>query len=105
MKVSPVYDEKVLGDAAGAVEGKVLHVQAVDISFWHEGEEIEPVKPIRVTMTPAEMPETGTSKQEVIHIDHDGEAAVVAQEKSAETEVIFEADSFSAYAIVHIELE
>ena len=68
MIATPVYDEEVIGAVADAVDGRVIHVQAVDISFFFDGEEIEPAKPIRVTMTPVEMPEA--DEQLVVHVDH-----------------------------------
>ena len=99
MIATPVYDEEVIGAVADAVDGRVIHVQAVDISFFFDGEEIEPAKPIRVTMTPVEMPEA--DEQLVVHVDHAGETEVVEQQESEATEVIFEAESFSVYAIVY----
>lgn len=106
LKAEPVYDEAVINSVADAVTGSVVHVQAVDITFLCDGVEIEPTKPIRVTMTPVEMPETDAAiEQAVIHFDHDGEATIVDQEESTENEVIFDADSFSVYAIVYTVIE
>lgn len=106
LKAKPVYDEAVISSVADAASGSVVHVQAVDITFLCDGEEIEPTKPIRVTMMPAELPETdAVVEQEVIHIDHSGEATVVEQQESAANEVIFDADSFSVYAIAYVVIE
>ena len=106
MKAEPVYDEAVINSVADAASGSVVHIQAVDITFLCDGEEIEPTRLIRVTMTPAELPETdAVVEQEVIHIDHSGEATVVEQKESTENEVIFDADSFSVYAIAYVVIE
>ena len=106
MKAEPVYDEAVISSVADAASGSVVHVQAVDITFLCDGEEIEPTRPIRVTMVPAELPETdAVVEQEVIHIDHSGEATLVEQKESTENEVIFDADSFSVYAIAYVVIE
>lgn len=103
MKVRAVYDEKVLGEMADAVEGNVVHVQAVDISFWYGGKEIEPMQPIRVVMTPLDVPDF--DEQTVVHVDDMGSAAVIEQENVAEPEAAFEVDTFSVYGLVYTKIE
>ena len=109
MKVTPIYDEQVLNEAADAVEkdenigGNVVQVQAVDISFWYEGMEIEPGKPIRVVMTPVAAPEFDT--QAVVHVDNTGEASVIEQEDEEVPEASFEVENFSVYCLVYIKIE
>ena len=103
MKVRAVYDEKVLGEMADAVEGNVVQVQAVDISFWYGGKEIEPMQPIRVVMTPVDVPDF--DEQTVVHVDDAGSASVVEQENVSEPEAAFEVDSFSVYGLVYTKIE
>ena len=53
--VTPVNGNSLVDTVSDAVNGEVLEVQAVDITFFDaEGREIEPAVPIRVSMIPAE---------------------------------------------------
>ena len=105
MSASPVNGNNLKGTVADAVNGEILEVQAVDIKFYDaEGNEIEPAIPIRVTLTPwASAHEDQTTQ--VVHIDKAGDAEVIEQaadaEPAGEREVVFDADSFSIYAIVY----
>ena len=123
MAVTPVEDEEILNAVAEPVEGQVLQIFAVDISFFNaDGEEIEPLLPIRVEMIPLsapdEEPETEASPvsaeqaenqiQTVVHLDGEGNASVMEQaedEISGEGAVGFEADSFSVYALIYSVIE
>ena len=82
------------------VDGNV--VEAIDIAFWNNDEEIEPLIPIVVTMSSAKIAEAEDTT--VVHIaDETGEATPVEQLEepvAAANEVVFEADSFSVYAVV-----
>ena len=110
MVVELVEDQDVITSVAGAVEGQVKRVHAVDISFFDaDGNEIEPRIPIRVSMSPAE-----AAKEEetpvVVHLDAAGETSLMEQsapdgsEAAAENAIVFEADSFSVYALVYTEI-
>lgn len=106
MEVSAVYDEEVLNAAAGAAESsetKVTKVQAADITFKDiEGNDIEPLVPIQVIMTPAERLPEETETTAVYHIDDQGEAAEVElKEETTPEAVVFDAESFSVYALVY----
>ena len=100
MRVSPVRDDATLSDieatvAADFVEVKQVH--AVDIAFFDAaGAEIEPLTPISVVMAV----ETLEAKQEavVVHVDDEGNAAVVGSDEAPA--VAFEANAFSVYAMV-----
>ena len=88
-----------------AVNGEILEVQAVDITFYDaEGHEIEPATAIRVTMSPAATQHAEEATQ-VVHIDDQNAVEVIEQAKDAvsenATDVIFDADSFTVYAIVY----
>lgn len=104
MSVSPINDETTLNAAAGSVEGTVSAVTAVDITFRNaEGEEIEPLVPILVSMTQTQTGENGSVA--VVHIDDEGKASVIEQQETDNEEILFEADEFSVYALVSIALE
>ena len=100
MILTPVEQEEVIDTVKETVEGTVKHIVAVDITFKDvNGNEIEPLKQINVTMSaPSIKEETET---EVVHIDNEGNGTLVDQEESAEDEVIFNTDSFSVYIIAY----
>ena len=91
-------------DSAADIEGTV--VAAVDITFYDaNGDVVEPLIPITVTMTSEEIANEGNLK--VVHVDTTAdeieEADVEAEAIEAEIEentVIFDADQFSVYAII-----
>ena len=101
MAVKPVASKQVLGAVTGAVDGPVTRVDAVDIVFTCGGKEIEPAKPIRVSMQPKQAaPE---AEPLVVHVQDDGSACQVdaMSTPAGETGVLFEADAFSVYALVY----
>ncbi|MBQ9663003.1 MAG: hypothetical protein IJV40_07655, partial [Oscillospiraceae bacterium] len=108
MYVSPVNGNNLKGLVSDAVNGEVLEVQAVDIKFYNtENEEIEPLVPIRVTMTPVRSQHASESTR-VIHIDREENTEVIDQatDSAAESgDVVFDADSFSIYAIAYVVID
>ena len=83
-----------------SVEGAV--VAAIDIAFWSDGQEIEPIIPVKVTMASQEIAAV-EELVEVVHIadeTFEAEGIIQAPESSAEDEVVFETQDFSVYAIV-----
>ena len=105
MSASPVNGNSLKNTVSDAINGEVLEVQAVDIKFYDaEGNEIEPATPIRVAITPWASAHVDQTTQ-VVHIDKAGDAEVIEQaadaEPASEREVVFDADSFSIYAIVY----
>ena len=106
--VTPVNGNSLMDTVSDAVNGAVLEVQAVDITFFNEeGREIEPAAPIRVIMTPAESRHENEAAR-VIHIDDEQNAEVIAQAPDAETEgreIAFDADAFTIYAIAYVAVE
>lgn len=104
MTVEPVVDETILNAAAGTVASEVSSLCAVDICFFNsQGEEIQPMLPIRVTMATAAVmvPENTV----VVHVDDAGAASQVENVETGEENVSFEADSFSVYVIVGTVIE
>ena len=84
-------------DSLADVNGKV--VAAVDITFTHEGSEIQPDVPVTVTMSSDEI--ANIKDPVIVHIpDYAEPEEVPVSENSAPEEVQFEADSFSVYAVI-----
>ena len=103
--VTPVNGSSLKDTVSDAVDGAVLEVQAVDITFFDaEGHEIEPAVPIRVVMTPAAT-QHAEEKTSVVHVDVAQQTAeLIEQAEGTETdnsEVVFDADAFTIYAIVY----
>ena len=130
MVVRDVEDEQTLSNIEDTVSDEfveVTRVHAVDISFWHDGVEIEPLVAISVMMSVPEVEEQ--EETVVVHVDDAGAAQVVDSQgeeqngatgvamempangqndeptgESAESEGTetqsFEADNFSVYAVV-----
>ena len=126
MVVRDVEDAQTLSNIEDTVSEdfvEVTRVHAVDISFWHDGVEIEPRVAISVMMS---VPEVEDEEEAVVvHVDDAGAAEVVdsqgeaqngatgvamempanaqsdapAEGEGVETQS-FEADSFSVYAVV-----
>ena len=103
--VTPVNGSSLKDTVSDAVDGEVLEVQAVDITFFDaEGREIEPAVPIRVVMTPAAT-QHAEEKTSVVHVDVAQQTAeLIEQAEGTETdnsEIVFDADAFTIYAIVY----
>lgn len=103
MSACPVYDEATLDDIVSHVEGEgtaVRKVHAVDITFRSAaGAEIEPLIPISVVMRVEELKQS--QQTVVVHMDDDGNAEVVEKtEEVTDTEIAFDAEAFSVYAVV-----
>ncbi|MBR0136796.1 MAG: hypothetical protein IJM15_00070 [Erysipelotrichaceae bacterium] len=102
MVVRPVKEEEVI-DAVNSTVNGVRNVQAIDITFYYKGTEIEPAVPIKVSLISSIIKDALSSA--VVHIDGDGEAEVVRNaDSSADSEIVFAADDFSTYVIVEKEI-
>ncbi len=94
MVLTPVSTSELPEDVNDAVEGAVVQVHALDISFYGpDGEELEPLKPIRVTMRPEEAP--AADNQAVVRVDKEGDYAVIAEQNHVDStgEISFETES------------
>ncbi|MBQ2109786.1 MAG: VWA domain-containing protein, partial [Bacteroidales bacterium] len=109
MKVRDIEaDDGVLDAVKSAVaDGSVVRkVQAVDISFWAGGVEIEPNGKIQVKITSDLIREASTPQ--IVHVpdaeDADSEAKVMATDPVAENsdEMSFESDRFSTYVVAEV---
>lgn len=78
MKIEVVDTSDVKDAVTSAVSGMVETVAAVDITFYDsDGNEVEPLVPIQVTMTNDDVFDDG--QPIVLHVDNEGEASVVEQ--------------------------
>ena len=115
MQVREVSDEAYVAEAIAQVAaeqyGEVKMFQAVDITFYDvDGNEIEPSKPIRVTMASDAIQEARMDEEQwqtIVHIPDQGDAEVISElpewyldSEPQENEVVFHADEFSVYAVV-----
>ena len=95
MVVTAIEEDEVFDLVNDAIEANVTKVRAVDITFWHNGEVVEPTQPINVTMRTLSM----TEPQTVVHIDDDENVEEMEADIKGKT-ADFLAESFSIYAIV-----
>lgn len=108
MQVAQVADDDVINaakeeaaDRAGMAD-EAVRALAVDISFKDSnGNAVEPAKPVRVAMSSQEI-----SRQDslaVVHVDDNQNAQIMkdSDSKSHEGTVLFDAESFSVYAVVY----
>ena len=100
MFVSSVSADSIRKAVNGVTEGEVEKIKAVDITFWYGGKEIQPEKPISVSMKASGYDEG--KQQSIVHVANDGKADVVAKAETsggiAESEFI--AEHFLIYAVV-----
>ena len=111
--VTPVYDSGVIAAVKDTVEQEVNSdtsdsvktvekVIAVDITFYCDGEEIEPAKAISVKMTSSELAKAEDAQ--VVHVDDSGDTSIVGATVSGNA-AEFESDTFSIYALVTVKEE
>ena len=101
MSVKMISASEVEESVSEAVDGKVRKVEAVDITFKNaDGDDVQPIKPIQVVITPSEAPKQAEDVA-VVHIDDAGEATVVEGVDTTDEAVVFEAESFSTYVVVY----
>ena len=100
MFVSSVSADSIRKAVNGVTEGEVEKIKAVDITFWYGGKEIQPEKPISVSMKASGYDEG--KQQSIVHVANDGKADVVAKAETsggiAESE--FTAEHFLIYAVI-----
>ena len=99
MQVTAVQDASVADVVNETVEGTVAGIKAVDISFYYEGEEIQPAegKSVSVKLTAEGL---GEAENEIVHIDDDGNAEIIADAEITDGSAAFDADHFSIYIVV-----
>lgn len=95
VKVTDVAKE----DVKAIISNKAKHVKdvaAVDITFYHNGQEIEPKGKVEVKL--ATQKEVAGEEHRVVHIKDNKEVEEIST--SSSTNASFKADSFSIYVIV-----
>jgi uncharacterized repeat protein (TIGR02543 family) len=102
LEVTDVSRSDAIAAAEQSTEGdeEVIDAVAVDITFYNAaGEEIQPERPVSVSMVPyTPLETTDTSTVEVLHQEDDGNTETVSADVSAES-ASFEAEKFSIYVI------
>ncbi|MDO5132697.1 MAG: InlB B-repeat-containing protein, partial [Eubacteriales bacterium] len=101
IRTTYVSPDSVMEAIEGTVDGEIMKVKAVDISFRYEDHEIQPGKPVQVSISAPGM--DSSLDHEIVHInDHKSGVVetVVNKEDMPGTKGSFEADGFSIYAIV-----
>ena len=101
MKVTPVAMDDVQDAVQDVVEGNVIDIVAVDISFFLGEKEIEPAKEIQVALAVEKLAEG--DNYSVVHVDDDNNATVLEDEQIVEEAdqngATFTSDQFSIYLI------
>lgn len=100
MVVTPIAEEEVIDAVNDTVDNKVKKVQAVDISFYTNDNEVEPKLPISVKLSSKLISEA--KDPQIVHIDNNGDASLIekSEEQSSNDEVVFKSEEFSTYVIV-----
>ena len=65
MEIRDIEEDQVFDLVNDAIDAEVTKVRAVDITFWHDGEEVQPTQPISVTMRARDIKEP----QAAVHIN------------------------------------
>lgn len=95
MRVEPVASDYALAAVNGS-GGEATDALAADITFWHEGEEVQPQGEVFVQLT-AKREIAGDSHHSVT-IDDEGNATLIASAASAAS--IFNTNHFTVYGII-----
>ncbi len=100
MVVTPIPEEQVYDAVNEKVEGTVTRIKAVDISFYADGQEVQPKKFVSVYMKAYGYDDS--KDQQIVHIDDKNKVDVVtsAEANGGSVETEFDTKSFSIYAIV-----
>ena len=100
MVVTAIPENEVYDVVDDAIDGIVSRIKAVDITFYSNGKEVEPEKPVTVFMKAYGADDS--KEQSVVHIDDENNVDVIAsadvQYGTAVTE--FSTTDFSIYAVV-----
>ena len=104
MKAADVSDDTAMQAAADAFGGNadIREAVAVDISFYDtDGTELEPAEgaSVSVQITLPEEKQLSDGVHTLVHLDDDGESAVIENADVAADGAVFENNSFSVYVI------
>ena len=105
VRVEAVPVEDVREAVESVLEAEANILVAMDISFWLDGIEIEPEEPVRVKIAAEEL--VDRTNLTVVHIPDEAEPETVDLVPDEDltfalstNEVMFQADSFSVYAVI-----
>ena len=100
--------EKVVSETATALVDAAVadtnlengYVYLFDVRLWHNGEEIEPIGPVSLSISGVAATEEDQSAK-VFHVDEEsGQATDMNAEVQEDGEIVFDTDHFSLYSIV-----
>lgn len=98
----PQSDAMQAASEAHGENARILDAVAVDISFYNaEGEEIEPAagESVSVQITLPEEKQLAEGVHTLVHVDNEGESALVNGANVTADGAVFEAESFSVYVM------
>lgn len=99
MKIEGQDDPEVLKNALKVLDDNTYRFNAVDISFWKDGKEVEPRLPVEVTWTSTDI----DAGDKLVHIKDDGTAELMANAIVKDDKVTFAAKGFSTYITTRID--
>ena len=104
MTITSIEYHDIQDSVMEAVDG-FSYVQAIDITFYHDGEAVEPALPIKVSFVSEAIKEADESV--VLHIGNEGQTDVIelSEEETEEDVLVFESQDFSTYVIVYTQIE
>ena len=97
MILVPIAASASLGTLSNALDRPVVDARIVDISFWFSGKEVQPEKPVTVTMGVGAF--GGEENLSIVHIADNGAVSVVASDVAGPA-ASFEAEHFSRYGVI-----
>ena len=100
MKVVPVVAADVIDAVEAAVDGEVVDVQAIDISFVYDGEPIQPERDVTVTFGGAYLQ---GDEVDIFHLADGGAMETVSVAEAGSGAQSFAAASFSTYILVGVD--
>ena len=101
----PQSDAMQAASEAHGENAQILDAVAVDISFYNaEGEEIEPAagESVSVQITLPEEKQLAEGVHTLVHVDNEGESALVNGANVTADGAVFEAESFSVYIVTSL---
>ena len=98
MVVTPVEKTEVINAVEAIMKDKVNDVKAVDITFYANGEEVEPNKNVNVELNTSAL--KAEKDLNVVHIQDNGKIEKMDLTNASKTTAEFKAESFSVYVVV-----
>lgn len=97
MRISSVTDDQDLAKVASALDDSIVYsLFALDISFWYQGNEVEPKLPVKVTWESANI---ASKDCKLMHLDDNGKVDPVDNAVVSAEDVVFQTDAFSTFVL------